>query len=69
MAKSILSTHVEKLVSERMDIDKGGDLTLDESVDMDQDYCPIVGELHKFVLEKNVSGLHKFLFKPDGEEV
>jgi len=68
MVQSTFSPHVEKPFCETMDIDEAGEL-LNESVDMDQDYNPIVGELHKFVLTKDVVGLHKFLFNPNGEEV
>jgi len=45
------------------------DRAMTESVDMDQDYKPIVGDLHKFVLEQNVSGLQKFLFQVNGDEI
>jgi len=52
-----------------MDADKIGEVSLAESVDMDKDNNPILGELHKFVLEKNVAGLRSFLFHRNGEEV
>jgi len=52
-----------------MDIDKLGELSIAESIDMDKDNHPILGDLHKFVLEKDVAGLQNFLFHPNGEEV
>jgi len=52
-----------------MDIDQIGEVSLAESVDMDKDNNPILGELHKFVLEKNVTGLQTFLFHDNGEEI
>jgi len=56
-------------MSEKVDIAKLREISSIDSVDMDKDYKPIVGDLHKFVLTENESGLQKFLFHPNGKEM
>jgi len=69
MSANKMPPPASKLLCGTMDIDHGGDKSVSESVDMDGDYGPIVGKLHKFVLEENAAGLKKFLFRQNGEEV
>jgi hypothetical protein len=69
MPESKMSPRSGKPMCEKVDIAKLREISSIESVDMDKDYNPIIGDLHKFVLAENVSGLQKFLFYPNGEEI
>lgn len=68
MSANKMSPPVEK-PSYGLGIDNIGEKSLNESVDMDKDYRPIVGELHKFVLEGKAAELKKFLLHQTGDEV
>jgi len=50
-------------------IEQMADMSLTASVDMDGDYGPIVGDLHKFVLSEDDKELQKFLYNENGEEI